>query len=86
MFQFISVKKEFNFSRNVVNITCDKLICGRRPAFVAKEARSNLVNKDYALHGDWPWQVALYKNGLHVCDGTLMDEQFIITTASCFQG
>ena len=39
-----------------------------------------------ALHGDWPWHVALYKNGLHVCDGTLMNERWIMTTASCFQG
>jgi secreted trypsin-like serine protease len=38
------------------------------------------------LHGDWPWHVALYKNGLHVCDGTLMNERWIMTTASCFQG
>ena len=39
-----------------------------------------------ALHGDWPWHVALYKNGNHVCDGTLMNERWIMTTASCFQG
>ena len=71
--------------RNVVNITCDHLTCGRRPAYVAND-RSSLANKNYALHGDWPWQVALYKNDLHVCDGTLFDEQFIITTGSCFQG
>ena len=39
-----------------------------------------------AVHGDWPWMVALYKNGLHVCDATLVDQQWIMTTASCFQG
>ena len=84
-------QKKFYFIllRNVVNITCDHLVCGRRPASVDSTdtgVRTNLINKDFALHGDWPWLVALYKNGLHVCDGTLIDEQFIITTASCFQG
>ena len=39
-----------------------------------------------ALHGDWPWHVALYKNGQHVCDGTLIQDQWIMTTSACFQG
>ena len=39
-----------------------------------------------ALHGDWPWHVALYKDGAHVCDGSLMNELWLVTTASCFQG
>ena len=74
--------------RNVVNITCDRLKCGRRPAFVPTEMRAKLDSprRDLAAHGDWPWMVTLYKNGLHVCDGTLVDEQWIMTTASCFQG
>ena len=43
-------------------------------------------NTNTALHGDWPWHVALYKNGQHVCDGILISERWIMTTASCFQG
>lgn len=73
--------------RNVVNITCDKLQCGQRPSYVPDEFRSRLESRrDIAVHGDWPWMVALYKNGLHVCDATLVDQQWIMTTASCFQG
>ena len=99
--------------RNVVNITCGDLECGRTPAHVKMESKIKLgMRSDMALHGDWPWFVALYKNGLHVCDGdfdeffyifkfsckyfdltsfflfkgVLVDELWILTTESCFQG
>lgn len=36
--------------------------------------------------GDWPWHVALFKEEIHVCDATLVAENWLITTASCFQG
>lgn len=39
-----------------------------------------------ASHGDWPWHVALLKDNVHLCDGTLLSEDWILTTASCFQG
>ena len=73
--------------RNVVNVTCEKLQCGNTPAHVSKESKVKLgLRQDMALHGDWPWFVALYKNGLHVCDGILVHDSWIMTTASCFQG
>ena len=43
-------------------------------------------DRSSALHGDWPWHAALYKNGIHVCDATIIGEQWLMTTASCFQG
>ena len=64
--------------RNVVNITCGDLECGRTPAHVKMESKIKLgMRSDMALHGDWPWFVALYKNGLHVCDGDF-DEFFLL--------
>ena len=38
-----------------------------------------------ARHGDWPWHVALMKEGVHVCDGTLIHQQWVMSTKSCFQ-
>ena len=74
-------------SHEVVHIACGGLECGRRPAHVPMESVSRKPEgRGDALHGDWPWHVALYKNGLHVCDGTLVSERWIMTTASCFQG
>jgi len=39
-----------------------------------------------AAYGDWPWQAALFKDGVHVCDATLVSAEWLLTTASCFQG
>ena len=75
-------------SRQVVSITCAGLDCGRRPARVEADAAARIAvgDENEALHGDWPWHAALYKNGAHVCDGTLVRDSWIMTTASCFQG
>ena len=75
------------FFREVVHIKCNQLECGRRPAFVNRDSLARRLDKpSSALHGDWPWHVALYKNGQHVCDGTLIQDQWIMTTSACFQG
>lgn len=39
-----------------------------------------------ASHGDWPWHAILFKSGTHVCDGTLISSEWLLTSASCFQG
>lgn len=39
-----------------------------------------------ASPGDWPWHVALFRDETHVCDGTLISNDWVLTTNSCFQG
>lgn len=39
-----------------------------------------------STHGDWPWHVALFKEDVHICDGTLVATDWVATTTSCFQG
>ena len=39
-----------------------------------------------ASHGDWPWLAALMRDGVHSCDGTLVSDQWILTSAMCFEG
>jgi len=78
-------------SKMVVRMECDDLECGRRPANVhGKIGDSNEINTNEnditAKHGDWPWHVALFKEGTHVCDGTLIDKRWVMSTKSCFQG
>lgn len=36
--------------------------------------------------GDWPWHAALFRDGSHVCDATLVAPVWLLTTAACFQG
>lgn len=39
-----------------------------------------------ASPGDWPWHAALFRDETHVCDGTLVSNDWVLTTNSCFQG
>ncbi|XP_074117338.1 serine protease 40-like isoform X2 [Sminthopsis crassicaudata] len=38
-----------------------------------------------ALEGKWPWQVGLWYRGSFICGGSLIDSQWILTAAHCFQ-
>lgn len=37
-----------------------------------------------ANDGDWPWLVSLFRDGQFLCEGTLIDDQWILTSSSCF--
>uniref|UniRef100_A0A8C7IEX2 Peptidase S1 domain-containing protein n=1 Tax=Oncorhynchus kisutch TaxID=8019 RepID=A0A8C7IEX2_ONCKI len=34
----------------------------------------------------WPWMVNLHRNGIHICSGTLITEEFVLSAAQCFPG
>ncbi|XP_046906693.1 uncharacterized protein si:dkey-32n7.7 isoform X2 [Hypomesus transpacificus] len=34
--------------------------------------------------GTWPWMVSLHRNGSHVCSGTVITQQFVLSAAQCF--
>ncbi|KAK6638086.1 hypothetical protein RUM44_008511 [Polyplax serrata] len=68
--------------KNILHVNCKDLQCG------VQVMHSKPVEglQKMASHGDWPWHVALLKDNVHLCDGTLLSEDWILTTASCFQG
>lgn len=59
------------------------LECGVQSVLSANSASS--LSK-MAAPGDWPWHVSLHRDETHVCDGTLVSENWVLTTESCFQG
>ncbi|KAK4875624.1 hypothetical protein RN001_012046 [Aquatica leii] len=71
------------FSKHVLKVACSDLECGlqRTHATEAQQILGKMAN-----HGDWPWHVALFKDDVHVCDATLVSPNWLVTTASCFQG
>ncbi|KAM4624488.1 uncharacterized protein ACJ7VT_005337 [Polymixia lowei] len=57
----------------------ERSVCGRAPLNNRMDRVSGVVTG-----GTWPWMVSLYRNGVHVCGGTLIKDNFILTAAQCF--
>ncbi|XP_055298074.1 uncharacterized protein LOC129566301 [Sitodiplosis mosellana] len=69
--------------KQALYVSCSNLECGFQSVLSANSAAS--LSK-MAAPGDWPWYVSLHRDETHVCDGTLVSENWVLTTESCFQG
>ncbi|KAJ8001646.1 hypothetical protein DPEC_G00171630 [Dallia pectoralis] len=54
---------------------CD---CGLR------QFTSRIMGGVNASEGEWPWQVSLQISGQHVCGGSLVSSQWVVSAAHCF--
>ncbi|XP_067334288.1 transmembrane protease serine 9-like [Channa argus] len=55
------------------------LVCGQAPF------NTKIVGGQVASPGSWPWQVSLQRSGSHFCGGSLINDQWVLTAAHCFQ-
>lgn len=57
------------------------IYCGQAPL------GSRIVDgSSVAAAGEWPFMASLLKNGQHVCGGTLVSMDYVLSNADCFSG
>jgi len=56
--------------------------CGKRPLISAAD-EDKIVGGTQAIPGDWPWSCSMLYSGRHICGGSLINEDWIITAAHC---
>ncbi|XP_053561129.1 transmembrane protease serine 3 [Bombina bombina] len=67
-------------SGNVTTLKC--VHCGIRPSFTPVPS-TRIVGGNVSAEGQWPWQASLTFRGMHVCGGSLITSQWIVTAAHC---
>ncbi|XP_004712907.1 transmembrane protease serine 13 [Echinops telfairi] len=63
-------------SQHYVSLQCAH--CGLRAI------TGRIVGGALASESRWPWQVSLHYGTTHICGGTLIDAQWVLTAAHCF--
>ncbi|XP_073524572.1 transmembrane protease serine 2 [Phyllobates terribilis] len=73
--------RDFCPSGRVISLRC--IDCGQS----TKQATSSrIVGGTAAKSGDWPWQVSLQIAQSHVCGGSIVTPDWIVTAAHCVEG
>lgn len=58
------------------------LMCGR----TSVTASSRIVGGQNASAGRWPWQASLLRLSRHICGGSLINKQWVLSAAHCVHG
>ncbi|KAK3740262.1 hypothetical protein QZH41_017826 [Actinostola sp. cb2023] len=58
-------------------------IVERHADYAEKPLSARVINGEDALQHAWPWQISLRVNGRHICGGSLIKPDWVLTAAHC---
>lgn len=70
------------FAHGRLRCACYSQECG---VAVKTSRQSRIVGGSNAYSGEWPWQVSLHVQGIHVCGGSIITPEWIVTAAHCVE-
>ncbi|XP_077335931.1 transmembrane protease serine 3 isoform X1 [Lithobates pipiens] len=78
LMQHVIQQREYCSTGYVTTIKC--IVCGNRPSYTPS---ARIVGGNISAEGQWPWQASLTFQGIHLCGGSLISAQWIVTAAHC---
>uniref|UniRef100_A0A3P9J272 Peptidase S1 domain-containing protein n=1 Tax=Oryzias latipes TaxID=8090 RepID=A0A3P9J272_ORYLA len=78
---FTSTGTDSDLSVSCSGVQSFSVVCGRAPL-----NSGVLDGSSVATAGQWPWMASLQRNGQHVCGGTLVSLDYVLSSADCFSG
>uniref|UniRef100_A0A3Q3XDE7 Peptidase S1 domain-containing protein n=1 Tax=Mola mola TaxID=94237 RepID=A0A3Q3XDE7_MOLML len=64
-------------------VTCNS-VCSAPECGIAPFSTRIVGGQDAAV-GAWPWQASLHKDRHHICGGSLINNEYVLSAAHCFQ-